>query len=156
MKLATASENRSWMMRLGSRALAVVPFTPLLHAQAQPAGKVYRVGWLRLSPLPDHDALLEGLRDLGYVEQRNLSIERRDAEGHSERLPDLAVDLVRFKVDVIVAASTDCSPRGSESRVWPGRDRREAQNPDGGPQPCPLRGASGAREEPARRRRPRA
>ena len=76
-----------------------------LIADAQPAGKVRRVGFLALTPQPDHDALPEGLRELGYVEGRNLAVERRSAEGHSDRLAELAADLVRLKVDVIVAQS---------------------------------------------------
>jgi len=73
-----------------------------LAAAAQP-GKVYRIGFLVLLPVPDHDALLTGLHEAGYVEGRNLSIERRNADGDRERLSDLAADLVRLKVDVIVA-----------------------------------------------------
>jgi putative ABC transport system substrate-binding protein len=85
-------------------ALAAIIAVPL-SAEAEQAGRIWRVGLLTLSALPDHESLLEGLRDLGYVEGRNLSIERRNAEGHRERLPDLAADLVRAKVDAIVAQS---------------------------------------------------
>ena len=52
------------------------------------------------------EAFRQGLRDLGYVEGRNVVIEYRDAEGKSERLPALAVELVALKVDVIVAPPT--------------------------------------------------
>jgi putative ABC transport system substrate-binding protein len=78
-----------------------------LAADAQQPAKVPRVGWLSdgmragaRSPL--HEAFLHGLRNLGYVEGQNLVIERRDAEGKLERLPDLAAQLVGLKVDVIV------------------------------------------------------
>jgi len=83
--------------------LALTALVAPLAAEAPPAGRIWRVGILTLAALPDHESLLEGLRDLGYVEGRNLSIERRNAEGHCERLPDLAADLVRAKVDAIVA-----------------------------------------------------
>src|SRR5438093_5906544 len=80
-----------------------------LAAGAQQAAKVARIGYLADSLAgPPHrtEAFLQGLRDLGYVEGRNVVIEYRDAEGKSERLPALAADLVALKVDVIVAPST--------------------------------------------------
>jgi putative ABC transport system substrate-binding protein len=81
--------------------------TPL--ADAQPAGKVYRVGYLSSgSPTGDtraRDAFLEGLRELGWVEGKNIVIEQRFAEGRLDRLPDLATELVRLKVDAIAAAT---------------------------------------------------
>ena len=52
------------------------------------------------------EAFRQGLRDLGYVEGRNVVIEYRDAEAKPERLPALAAELVRLKVDVIVAEAT--------------------------------------------------
>src|SRR5262245_18247335 len=91
--------------RIVSLALSTLLFASSFSADAQQSVRVWRVGLLTLSALPDHEALLEGLRDLGYVEGRNLSIERRNAEGHRERLPDLAADLVRSKVEAIVAQS---------------------------------------------------
>jgi putative tryptophan/tyrosine transport system substrate-binding protein len=73
-----------------------------LAVGAQRARKMFRVGALATgSP----EALRQGLRDAGYVEGLNLVIEWRDAEGNTERLGDLAADLVRLKVDVIVAAT---------------------------------------------------
>ncbi len=77
-------------------------------ASAQQAAKVARIGYLatNLAPSPYREAFRQGLRDLGYVEGRNVLIEYRDAEGKSERLPPLAAELVALKVDVIVAPST--------------------------------------------------
>jgi putative tryptophan/tyrosine transport system substrate-binding protein len=54
-------------------------------------------------------AFRQGLRDLGYVEGQNMTIEYRWAEGRFERLPDLAAELVRLKVDVIVSVVTQAS-----------------------------------------------
>jgi hypothetical protein len=83
-------------------------FSPVV-AEAQQAAKIARIGWLAgnmaASPqLPE--AFRQGLRDLGYVEGRNVVIEYRDAEGKFERLPALAAELVALKVDVIVAGGT--------------------------------------------------
>ena len=82
---------------------------PLAGAAQQPA-KVPRIGYLSpLSPSSDStriEAFRQGLRDFGYVEGQNIAIEYRYAEGKFNRLPDLAAELVRFKVDVIVVAST--------------------------------------------------
>jgi putative tryptophan/tyrosine transport system substrate-binding protein len=81
-----------------------------LAAGAQPAGKVARVGYLSVNlaaaPPNLHEAFRQGLRDLGYVEGRNVVIEYRDAGGKPERLPTLAAELVALKVDVIMAGST--------------------------------------------------
>jgi putative ABC transport system substrate-binding protein len=78
-------------------------------AEAQPAAKVYRVGILLVATAetvaPLVSALTEGLRDLGYVDGRNVVFERRYADGRLERLPDLAAELVRLRVDVIVTGS---------------------------------------------------
>ena len=77
--------------------------------EAQPAAKVHRVGFL-LGASGDSVASLfhafnEGLREFGYVEGRNIVFEQRYAEGRMERLPDLAAELVRLQVDVIVTGS---------------------------------------------------
>jgi putative ABC transport system substrate-binding protein len=85
--------------------LALAP----LAAEAQQAAKVARIGYMspNLADWPHtHEAFRQGLRDLGYVEGRNLVLEYRDAEGKLERLPALAADLVALKVDVIVAPNT--------------------------------------------------
>jgi len=77
-------------------------------AEAQQPKKVPRIGFLlapsRSSASEYVEAFREGLRELGYVEGQNIVIEYRYAEGNLERLSDLAADLVRLKVDVIVAA----------------------------------------------------
>ncbi len=78
-----------------------------LPTEAQKAGKVYRVGWLRFSTRPptnpNHVAFRQKLHELGYVEGQNLVIEYRSAKRKRERYPKVAAELVRLKVDVIVA-----------------------------------------------------
>jgi putative ABC transport system substrate-binding protein len=85
-------------------------FAAPLIVKAQPAGKVWRIGLLSpTSQSPSIEAIREGLRTLGYVEGQNLVIEYRSAEGRFDRLPDFAAELVRLRVDVIVAVVTQAS-----------------------------------------------
>ena len=79
-------------------------------AEAQQPKKIPRIGFLAPT-LQQHyvEAFQQGLRELGYVEGQNIAIEYRFADGKFERLPDLAAELVRLKVDVIVAAVTQAS-----------------------------------------------
>jgi ABC-type uncharacterized transport system substrate-binding protein len=80
-----------------------------LAGEAQQGDKIARIGYLSLNGATSADlreAFLQGLRDLGYVEGRNVAIEYRDAEGKPERLPTLAAELVALKVDVILAGGT--------------------------------------------------
>ena len=89
--------------------LALGLLAPPLAAEAQPADKVARIGYLSVDVATNahlREAFLQGLRDLGYVEGRNVVIEYRDAEGKPERLPALAAELVALRVDVIVAGGT--------------------------------------------------
>ena len=90
-------------------------------ARAQQAGKVHRIGFLSLqSPMTSTtEAFQQGLREMGYVEGRNLIIEYRWADRKAERLPELAADLVRLKVDVIVtvAAPTVEAARRATSTI---------------------------------------
>jgi putative ABC transport system substrate-binding protein len=78
-------------------------------ASAQPAGRVYRIGFLanslETSDGPLFEVFISELKKLGYVEDKNFVIDWRSSEGHSDRLPQLAQELVRVKVDVIVASS---------------------------------------------------
>jgi putative ABC transport system substrate-binding protein len=81
-----------------------------LAAEAQPAGKVTRIGVLEPTSMASNaanlDAFRQGLRELGYVEGQNFVVEYRSADGRSERFPDLAAELVRLKVDVILTRGT--------------------------------------------------
>jgi putative tryptophan/tyrosine transport system substrate-binding protein len=85
-----------------------------LAADAQRAAKVARIGYLspNLAANPRlREAFLQGLRDHGYVEGRNVVIEYRDAEGKTDRVPALAAELVALKVDVILAEGGTLGPR---------------------------------------------
>jgi len=79
-------------------------------AEAQQSTKVPRMGYLTATSLSVNaarvDAFRQGLRERGYVEGKNISIEWRSAEGKSERVPELATELVRLKVEVIVTAGS--------------------------------------------------
>jgi len=80
-----------------------------LVVEAQPTAKIARIGYLAIDQAASphlREAFLQELRDLGYVEGRNIVIEYRDAKGKLERLPTLAAELVALKVDVIVAPGT--------------------------------------------------
>ena len=77
-------------------------------ANGQQTGRVYRIGLVGLdaSEAPGHKALRDGLRDLGYVERKNVTIEYRAAHGRYDLLPALTAELVSLKVDVLVTNGT--------------------------------------------------
>jgi putative tryptophan/tyrosine transport system substrate-binding protein len=90
------------------RTVGVLLAAPLVAA-AQPAGKVHRIGFLWDSPAVwPHalEAFRQGLRDLGWVEGQNIIVEYRWTEGRFDRLPGLVEELVRLKVDLIVAPTS--------------------------------------------------
>lgn len=102
---------------IGTGALLFAP----LATRAQPPGKVPRIGYLsglpRSAPMfqQNRQAFLQGMRELGYIEGRTIAIERRFAEGRRERLPDLAAELVRLKVNLIVAEATPAARAAKEA-----------------------------------------
>ena len=108
-------KRRSFIAALGSAAV-----WPLL-ARAQHWERVPRIGYLGLSSASSAGlaAFKAGLRDLGYVESRNLQIEFRFAEGAMERLPGLAADLVGLNVDVIVTYATGVFAAQHATRTIP-------------------------------------
>lgn len=92
-------------------ALLALILATIHLAEAQRPGKVYRVGFLDFrsrSTTTDARfvALRQGLRELGYVEGQNLVIEYRSAKGKGELLPEVTEELVKLRVDVIVAAGS--------------------------------------------------
>src|SRR5215471_8796049 len=90
-----------------SGALCVLLLTVSFAAQAQQTKIILRIGYLspRSGPSPSEEAFLDALRSLGYIEKQTIVIEWRYAQEKFDRLPELASELVRLKVDVIVAAS---------------------------------------------------
>jgi putative ABC transport system substrate-binding protein len=90
--------------------LAIGMLIAPLVTEAQPASQLWRIAFLGAeSPATNRhflDAFRQGLRDLGYVEGQNIMIEIRWAEGRNERFPDLVAELVRLKVNVVLAIST--------------------------------------------------
>jgi putative ABC transport system substrate-binding protein len=86
----------------GAAGLLAAP----LAAEAQPAGKEWRVGFLGNENSAPWEVFRRELRALGYVGGRNLTIESRWSEGKTERLPALAMELVQLRVDVIVVSGT--------------------------------------------------
>jgi putative ABC transport system substrate-binding protein len=79
-----------------------------LATEAQPPGKVYRLGYLATVPPPPHlwEALLDGLRERGYREGHNLVFERRFSDGQAERFAVFATEMVQLKVDCVIAITT--------------------------------------------------
>jgi len=101
------------MMIRGAALVAVLAASLLaapLAADAQQTRMVPRIGWLGATSPSDRppllDAFRQGLRELGWVEGQNIVIDYRYAEGRDDRLPDLAAELVRLKVDLIVSFGT--------------------------------------------------
>jgi putative ABC transport system substrate-binding protein len=98
-------DRRTFLAGTGAVLLAVP-----LAAEAQQAGKIYKIGILTADLSQGSrggpKSFLQGLHDLGYVEGRSFVMEYRFAEGHQDRLPELAAGLVRARVDVMVTAGT--------------------------------------------------
>ena len=107
------------MKKLFSILLVVAVVVVAAIAQAQQPTKIPRIGYLTAASLSAISARIEafrqGLRELGYVEGKNIVIEWRYAEGKLDRLPALAAELVRLKVDVIVTAGPTATRAAKEA-----------------------------------------
>ena len=112
---AHATGRRQFVSHLGLGGLGLLVGCGRLPGQvASPPSKIARLGWLAGGSaavstdgvVPDHESFQQGLRELGYVEGRNLTIEYRYSEGQPERLPALAAELTRLPLEVIIAAGT--------------------------------------------------
>ena len=103
--MASYIARRKFLATLGGGAVAWP-----LAARAQSSSKVWRIGVLETTSMalnaPNFDAFRQSLRDLGYVERKNLIIEYRSAEGRGERFAELTADLLHLNVDVIVTRGT--------------------------------------------------
>jgi putative ABC transport system substrate-binding protein len=138
-RLAVSSKKTGALMI--ARSVICLPLTVFLLtitiAQAQQPGKIPRIAYLssrdRASDSARSEAVRLGLRELGYVEGQNLTIEYRYAQGSRARLPELAAELALLKVDLIVIAG--------KSRSIPAR-------PDKVIKRLPIRGNSLCEENP--------
>ena len=92
--------------KIFAHALLALILTTIHLAQAQQPGKIPWIGYLAGAGSGPSPAFIQGLRDLGYVEGKNIGIIYRVTEGRTERYADLAAELVRLKVDLIVADTT--------------------------------------------------
>ena len=101
--------RRRKLARLPTVVALVLLIAPLV-AGAQPAGRVYRIGMLELRSAvlnaANIDAFRQGMRELGYNEGQNLEVVYRSSDGRDDRFPDLANELIRLKVDLILTRGT--------------------------------------------------
>ena len=121
-KSKTCSEQRRTIQNLKLVRLLVFAFVLVVAgavAEAQQPPKVPRIGYLAAPPLSAIatrlDAFRQGLRELGYVEGKNIVIELRSADGKLDRLPALAAELVRLKVDIIVTGGGPATRAAKEA-----------------------------------------
>ena len=104
MKIVTAKKTME--RKIVVLALSAMLFALNLPAQAQHPAKIHRIGYLALgSRSAGTEAFVQGLKELGYVEGQNITVDYRFAEGKEDRLIDFAAEIVSLKVDVIVAAA---------------------------------------------------
>jgi putative ABC transport system substrate-binding protein len=92
-------------------SVIIALFAIIPAADAQQGKKIPLVGYLsasvRVNNAPSFEAFRQGLRDLGYIEGRNIAIEARFAEGQAARLPELIAELLRLKIDILVAGGSE-------------------------------------------------
>jgi len=114
-----AGESRLWPPAILIAAFVLALFAVPPTAGAQRAGNMHRIGWLSpataANGLPNLQALRSGLRELGHVEGQTITIEARWADGRSERLPQLAAEVVRLPVDVLCTAGTPASTAAKQA-----------------------------------------
>jgi putative tryptophan/tyrosine transport system substrate-binding protein len=102
-------DRRTFLAGTGAVLLAAP-----LAAEGQQAGKVWRIGWLGVTPPTSpplqrsSEAFLQGLRDHGFVEGQNVIIERRYSEGREDRHTAFVAEFIQMKVDLIVASQSSC------------------------------------------------
>jgi putative tryptophan/tyrosine transport system substrate-binding protein len=110
MRRQAIVKRESFLLALGASLFALGFFAPCSSVLAQQTGKVARIGFLDVSTASSMAGLVKGFREelskLGWVEGKNITIEYRFADQVTDRLPELAADLVRLKVDLIVVVAT--------------------------------------------------
>src|SRR6266850_57877 len=99
--------------------VAVVLLAVAVIAEAQQPKKVFRIGYLSANDAASESARIEGirlaLRERGYIEGQNIATEYRYAEGKNNRTSEIAAELVRLKVDIIVVAGGDTQLRAAKN-----------------------------------------
>jgi len=113
--------SNRWSVIRQTLALCTMLFAVCSPTDAQQPTKIPRIGYLGVNSLnvnPDRrEAFRQGLRELGYVEGKNIVIEWRSAEGKSDRLPGLAAELVRLKVDLVVSGGVATTRAAKQATV---------------------------------------
>ena len=111
-------------MKFAQRAVTVLVLVLLaasLAAEAQSGAKLWRIGYLSVAQVEVDKswvgAFRDGLRELGYVEGQNIVLEQRHAAGYSERLPELAAELLRLRVDILVVYGAWLQPKRLPSMI---------------------------------------
>jgi putative tryptophan/tyrosine transport system substrate-binding protein len=104
-----------WLRLVLTAILATGFLTLPVPAGAQPPAKIYRIGVLGNENTPPWEGLRQGLRDLGYIDGRNVTMQWRWSEGKTDRLPALAAELVALRPDVIVASGTQAVRAAKEA-----------------------------------------
>jgi len=109
--------SKDMKRKIATLALCAIFFALCGSAEAQQPTKIPRIGYLGVNRTNRTEAFRQGLRELGYIEQKNIVIEYRFAKGELNRLSELAADLVRLKVDVIVTAGAAATRPAKEATV---------------------------------------
>jgi ABC-type uncharacterized transport system substrate-binding protein len=147
VRAATENMGMIWALRC---MICAVSLALCSFAEAQQAARTYRVGFLSPAAVPDPSipttatSVPKLLRELGYVEGRNLQVERRFAAGKLDRLPQLARELVDLRMDVVVAVSpTAIKPAMDATKTIPivmgfGKDRSEMDSSTALPSPAAM------------------
>jgi putative ABC transport system substrate-binding protein len=102
-------DSTMWLSTIGLLVTFGIGLLVPLATEAQPTGKVWRIGYLVAGFGRIDEVFRQGLRELGYVEGQNLTIEYRHADNQLERLADLAAELVRLPVDVLVTTGENAA-----------------------------------------------
>src|SRR5215470_15376279 len=97
------------MRRIGLAVVFALSLLVPVVIESQPAGKVATIGILAIDAFPPIDSFRQRLRELGYVEDKNVRFEYRYAEGRNQRFRELAEDLVALKVDVLLTWGTEAA-----------------------------------------------
>ena len=95
---------------LAAAGALAAPLAARAQQLARPTAKVYRIGVLEVTSMSanrqNYEAFRDGLRDLGYIEEKNIAIDYRSADGRAERFPELAAELLKAQVDLVVVRGT--------------------------------------------------